>query len=63
MNTINNLQKLISRFLPMILVLGLMAGCASVTDSNLEEAGQSVTETTQDNGQNADPDNIWDGDG
>lgn len=62
MNTNNHVNKLFSSFFSIVLFIALMAGCASVTDANLdsqtaEEPSTEVSETKKDN--DSDDEEIW----
>ena len=64
MNTINSLKKHTSNIFSTLLVIGLFAGCASVTDANLDSAENSIDFPTIENSDILDhsidsDDSIW----
>jgi len=63
MHTPNYLKKKISSVVSFLMVLGLMAGCASVTDANVDEPESSqvtaVDQNLSDEETTNDSDSIW----
>jgi uncharacterized protein YceK len=63
MNTPNYLKSKLSSVVSLLMVLGLMAGCASVTDANADEPATSqvtaVDKNLSDEETSTDNDPIW----
>jgi uncharacterized protein YceK len=58
MNALNKYKSKFSSLISFLMVLGLMAGCASVTDANVDEP-QTENVISIENDQKTDSDSIW----